>query len=255
MTLLCLDCGNTRLKWGLNQNDRWLEQGALPLTEIRRLPETLSPLPRPERAIACNVAGALAGEAIAAVAEALAAPLSWARSRAEQCGVRNSYDVPSSLGADRWAALIGARSVHRGACLVVNAGTATTIDVLDAKSVFRGGLILPGIDLMRAVLAGNTAQLPLAAGVFRDLPRNTADAIASGSLQATAGAIERMFARLSGQAGAICLLSGGAAENLAPLLDIPLLRIDNLVLEGLVQLADEQGLTPAWDTRPENFRT
>lgn len=255
MTLLCLDCGNTRLKWGLNQNGRWLERGALPLTEINLLPETLFSLPRAGRAIACNVAGALAGEAIAAVAGALAVPLSWVSSRAEQCGVKNSYDVPSRLGADRWAALIGARRVHQGACLVVNAGTATTIDALDAESVFRGGLILPGIDLMRAALAGNTAQLPLAEGTFSVLPRNTADAIVSGSLQATAGAIERMFAQLSGQAGAICLLSGGAAENLAPLLDIPLLRIDNLVLEGLVQLADEQGSTLAREPCPKYFRT
>ncbi len=240
MTLLCLDCGNTRLKWGLNQNGRWLERGILPLTGIRLLPEALSALPHPGRMIACNVAGGQAGEAIEAVAEALGVPLSWAVSRAEQCGVMNSYDTPSCLGADRWAALIGARNLHRGACLVVNAGTATTIDVLDAGGVFRGGLILPGIDLMRAALAGNTAQLPLADGLFSALPRNTADAIVSGSLQATAGAIERMYEQLGGRAGALCLLSGGAAENLAPLLDIPLLCIDNLVLEGLVRLAGEQ---------------
>ncbi len=240
MTLLCLDCGNTRLKWGLHSNGLWLERGALPLTGIGQLPETIFSLPRPTRAIACNVAGMQPGEAIVAVAEVLALPLAWVSSQGEECGVKNAYDVPTSLGADRWAALIGAHSVHRGACLVVNAGTATTIDVLDAECVFRGGLILPGIDLMRAALAGNTAQLPLAVGRFDALPRNTEDAIASGALQATAGAIERMYARLAGQAGAICLLSGGAAENLAPLLDIPLLCIDNLVLEGLAQLADKQ---------------
>ena len=239
MTLLCLDCGNTRLKWGLNEDGRWLQQGALILDEIGLLPELLSPLPHPGRAIACNVAGDQAGRAIAALADALALPLLWAGSRAEQCAVKNSYDSPSQLGCDRWAALIGARGVHQGACLVVTAGTATTIDVLDAGGVFQGGLILPGVDLMRAALAGNTAQLPLAEGRFSALPRNTADAIASGSLQATAGAIERMFAQFAGQDGAICLLSGGAAENVAPLLDIPLLRIDNLVLEGLVHLADE----------------
>lgn len=237
MTLLCLDCGNTRLKWGLNESGRWLERGALPLAEIGLLPEALSSLPRPGRAIACNVAGAQAGDAIAAVAAALAVPLFWAESRAEQCGVKNSYNDPAQLGADRWAALIGARGLHQGACLVVNAGTATTIDVLDAQGVFQGGLILPGVELMRAALARNTAQLPLADGGFSALPRNTADAIASGSLQATAGAIERMFAQISGQANAICLLSGGAAQALQPLLDLPLQAIDNLVLEGLVRQA------------------
>ena len=152
---------------------------------------------------------------------------------AEQCGVKNGYQDPAQLGADRWAGLIGAHRLHEGACLVVNAGTATTIDVLDAGGVFQGGVILPGVYLMRRALAGNTAQLLLTAGEYKALPRNTADAIASGCLLASAAAIERMFVRVSGQSGAVCLLSGGAADSLSPLLDIPLLRIDNLVLEGL----------------------
>lgn len=239
MTLLCLDCGNTRLKWGLNEHAQWLEQGALPLADIGQLPRALAALPRPLRVIACNVAGARAGHAIEAVAAALAVPLFWASSRAEQCGVRNAYEDPGRLGADRWAALVGARAQQRGACLVVNSGTATTIDVLDAAGVFQGGLILPGIDLMRATLADNTAQLPHAAGQFKTLPRNTEDAIASGCLQATAGAIERMFVQLADQPGAVCLLSGGAAENLAPLLGIPFLGSDNLVLQGLARMDAE----------------
>jgi len=239
VTLLCLDCGNTRLKWGLNEHGRWLAQGALPLAEIDQLPSVLATLPRPRRALACNVAGEWAGHAIEVVAATLAVPLLWAGSRTEQCGVKNSYEDPERLGADRWAALVGARAQHRGACLVVNAGTATTIDMLDAVGVFQGGLILPGIDLMRAALAGNTAQLPLAAGEFKALPRNTEDAIVSGCLQATAGAIERMFAQLADQPGAVCLLSGGAAENLAPLLGIPCLGSDNLVLQGLARMDGE----------------
>jgi type III pantothenate kinase len=76
--------------------------------------------------------------------------------------------------------------------------------------VFRGGLILPGFDLMRAALARNTAQLPLAEGVFRAAPRNTSDAIFSGCLQAQLGAVERMFAGIAAEAGARCLLTGGA---------------------------------------------
>ena len=239
MTALCLDCGNTRLKWGLYARARWLGHGALPLADIGQLPHTLAALPRPLRVIACNVAGERAGRAIEDVAAALALPLVWAASRAQQCGVKNSYENPGQLGADRWAALVGARAQRLGACLVVNAGTATTIDVLDGAGVFQGGLILPGIDLMRAALAGNTAQLPLATGEFKTVPRNTEDAIVSGCLQATAGAIERMFAQLADQPDAVCLLSGGAAENLAPLLGIPFLGSDNLVLQGLARMDRE----------------
>jgi type III pantothenate kinase len=122
---------------------------------------------------------------------------------------------------------------------VVMAGTATTIDVLDAAGHFRGGLILPGLDLMRKSLARNTAGLPEARGAYRDLPTNTDDAIVSGALHATLGAIERMAEQVCRPASAdFCvLLSGGAADMLAPHLDLPLQRVDNLVLEGLARVA------------------
>jgi len=245
--LLCIDCGNTRLKWGMYGNlpgsnssgRQWLAQGALVLAEVGRLPEEIQALPRPTRIIACNVAGATTRAGIDACAAVIGSPLVWNESHAEQCGVHNGYEDPAQLGADRWAALIGAHHAHAGACLVVNAGTATTADVLDAAGIFQGGIILPGVDLMRTALAHNTARLPLAAGDFQPLPRNTRSAIASGCLQATAGAVGRMFAPLAAQEDAICLLSGGAADSFAALLDIPLRRIDNLVLEGLARIADE----------------
>ncbi|MBI3525489.1 MAG: type III pantothenate kinase [Betaproteobacteria bacterium] len=243
--ILCIDCGNTRLKWGLYDGDgrRWLEQGALALAGIERLPGLLACLPPPARVIACNVASDEAGAAVEAAITAMAgiAPglsLVWAKSRQEQCGVKNTYDDPAQLGPDRWAALIGARHMHAGPCLVVNAGTATTVDVLDAAGVFRGGLILPGVSLMQTALASDTARLPLATGRFSPLPRNTADAIASGALQATVGAISRMFAPVAASPAALCLLSGGAADPLEALLEevTPLKRVDNLVLAGLAQM-------------------
>jgi type III pantothenate kinase len=156
-----------------------------------------------------------------------------------QCGVRNLYEEPQRLGADRWAALIAARHLHPGAALVVCAGTATTADILDHEGTFQGGLILPGLDLMLQSLARNTAQLPLAVGRFAGLPRNTADAIVSGCLHAQAGAIERMFAQVASYPDAICLVSGGAAPQLFDLLRIPKRQAANLVLEGLVRIGQE----------------
>ena len=112
------------------------------------------------------------------------------------------------------------------------------MDLLDATGLFRGGLILPGFDLMRAALARNTAQLPLADGVFRAEPRNTMDAIVSGCLQAQLGAVDRMFSSIAAEPGARCLLTGGAAERLAAHLNIPFQLADNLILSGLVRYAD-----------------
>lgn len=234
--ILAIDCGNTRLKWGVHDGAAWLAQGPLDYADLSGLAGLLRSQPRAGRAVVANVAGARVGELVGAALAELQIAALWVRGRAEQCGVRNLYDDPEQLGADRWAALIGARELHPAPCLVVCAGTATTADVLDADGNFQGGLILPGVDLMRQALARNTAQLPLAEGKFAGLPRNTADAIASGCLQAQAGAVERMFAQVAANPGALCLVSGGAAAQFHDLLRIPKRQVDNLVLEGLARI-------------------
>lgn len=235
--ILLLDAGNTRLKWGLRQGGAWLAQGALERERIGELPHCLPVGVRLQRILFCNVAGP---EVAAAVAQALA-PLSPGletfTATASRAGVRNGYDRPGQLGADRWAALIGAWGLVGDACLVVSAGTALTVDVLGRESgwgVFRGGLILPGFDLMRGALATKTAQLHLAAGHYADLPGNTDDAIVSGCLHALAGAVERLGRQLPPEAP--WLLSGGSADLLAPHLSGPVRRVENLVLEGLARV-------------------
>lgn len=235
--ILCLDCGNTRLKWGLHKGGLWLASGALPHAGIARLPEQLPAGCMPQAVVGCNVAGI---ERAGQIEVALSRPVAWISSKDAQCGVVSGYEVPASLGVDRWAALIGARALHRGAALVVMAGTATTIDVLDAEGRHQGGLILPGINLMTSALATGTAQLPLADGAYRPLPRNTHDAIFSGAIQATLGAIQRMYAVLPPDQEALCLLAGGAAGSLQAHLGLPCRRIDTLVLEGLACIAAEQ---------------
>ncbi len=232
--LLCLDAGNTRLKYGLRDGAEWRVQGALDYAEVATLPQRLQA--PPARIIACNVAGDPARRHIETLAAQLRVPLDWLTSSASACDVSNAYDNPQQLGSDRWAGLIGARALHGGPCLVVMAGTATTIDVLDARGRFRGGLILPGLALMRYALAQNTADLPKARGRYRTLATNTDDAIVSGALHATLGAIERL--RASQEAGLACLLSGGAAVELVPHMTHPYRVIDNLVLEGLARFGE-----------------
>lgn len=232
-TLLCLDAGNTRLKYGLFEDDGWRVQGALNHEAVDSLIEQLPA--QPARIVACNVAGEAMRLRIDALAGKLGLPLTWLASTRAACGVTNGYDTPGQLGADRWAALIGARALHAGSCVVVMAGTATTIDTLDDKGFFRGGLILPGLNMMRAALARNTADLPHAAGHYRPQPTNTGDAIVSGAIHATLGAIDRVRTTLGGDA--LCLLSGGAAGELAPHLQAPCRLIDHLVLEGLARFA------------------
>ena len=242
--MIAIDAGNTRIKWGIHDGEAWLERGALPTGEVEKLAVLVACWPESAQVVACNVAGEAVERAVEKALSPRFAPPLWLRSSAEQCGVRNGYEEHWRLGADRWAALIAARGQQlaqkAGDFLVVCAGTATTVDWLDASGLFRGGLILPGIDLMRASLARNTAQLPAAAGEFRDEPRSTVDAIASGCLHAQIGAIERMYGRLPVESMPVCLLTGGAAEKIAPHLAVPFQFSEHLILDGLVRFASSQ---------------
>jgi type III pantothenate kinase len=105
--------------------------------------------------------------------------------------------------------------------------------------VFLGGLIIPGLDLMRASLAGNTAQLELRDGVFQYFPECTENAIVSGAVNALCGAIERMlrFMQESGELVPFVALSGGAVAWLQERLNARVELVDNLVLEGLLRIA------------------
>ena len=240
--ILLIDAGNTRVKWRVvtaSEPLQAVDEGALAHDRLAALTTALAAVrsrhPGLRRAFGCNVAGTEVAATIARACTGLA--LDWLRPSAACCGVRNLYEDPARLGADRWAALIGARRLHPHACLVVSAGTATTVDLLAADGDFLGGLILPGVELMQQALAHGTAQLPLAEGRFTPTPRRTVDAIRSGCLQAQAGAVERMFRQIASEPQALCLLGGGAADSFAGLLEIPLRRVDNLALSGLGALA------------------
>ena len=239
--ILLLDIGNTRIKWALHGSAD-LHAGAQPTAEDTPLP----PLREHAGAIRSIIASNVAGSEVAARLSAQLAglgPIEWIRSEREQCGVSNFYDH-EQLGSDRWASLIGARALHRGPCLVITAGTATTIDHLDAEGHFQGGVIVPGLSLMHSSLSRNTAQLDERAGHCVAQPRNTADAIATGCMAAQAGAIAQRFASLALLPDACCLLSGGAAPAIVPHLGaLPVRQINNLVLHGLARIADARSST------------
>ena len=230
--MLLIDAGNSRIKWALAGITGWQQQGVLELADATTLPQQFATLPAPARILVSNVAGEVVAQQIRVACAGWQQSVEFIAARAEQCGVRNSYQQPEQLGSDRWAALIAAWQQARSTCLVVHCGTATTVDALSGTGEFMGGLILPGVALMRQSLKQATSELAVANGVWRKFPRNTADAVASGAIAATCGAVRAQYESL-GVAGACCLLAGGAADLIAPHLDMPLERADNLVLRGL----------------------
>jgi len=235
--ILAVDCGNSRLKWGLHENGGWRKTGAVPLSEMGRLEKSWRRLVAADKVVVANVAGRSVRNRLETLFARRSMVPAWVKAKRHECGVTNGYGRPDQLGPDRWAALIGAWSILRGPCLVVTAGTATTVDVLRGDGRFVGGVILPGLDLMKRSLTRGTAELPFARGRFSAEPRNTADAIETGCLLAQAGAIERAFATM--EPGAACVLAGGAARRIARHLNIPVRLVDNLVLEGLVRISQD----------------
>ncbi len=232
--MLLLDVGNSRCKWVLVRNGVWSHQGVVGNTEWMALQQAFAALPQPARILISNVAGEAMAQRLRGICSMWDCVLEFVQSGAEQCGVRNGYQQPQRLGSDRWLALIAAWQRLHGACLVVNCGTATTVDALSAHGEFLGGLILPGVELMRRSLAANTAQLPAEPGALQDFPRNTADAIHSGVVRATLGAIRHQYGLLQARGGAVhCLVGGGAAAEVLPYLELPAEQMDNLVLQGL----------------------
>jgi len=237
--ILAIDAGNSRVKWGWHDGGGWSSLATVSLIEFAAANHDINPFAatheNPVRIVISNVAGDGAHQLLINWTSIFEAEPLWLKGEAERCGVTSRYERPEQLGPDRWAALIAARALHQGPCLVVNAGTATTADVLSAQGEFLGGLILPGVDLMRFVLHEHTGRLPLQEGRFVQTPRNTIDAIESGCRHAQAGAVERML-RVAGE-GALCLVSGGAGKALVEQLGIPCRYVENLVLEGLARIA------------------
>ena len=237
--ILAIDAGNSRVKWGWHDGRGWSSLSTVSLIEFAAANHDINPFAatheNPQQIVISNVAGEGAHQLLINWTRIFDAEPLWLKGEAERCGVTSRYERPEQLGPDRWAALVAARALHSGACLVVNAGTATTADVLSAEGEFLGGLILPGVDLMRFVLHEHTGRLPLQEGRFVRTPRNTIDAIETGCRHAQAGAVERMF-RVAGT-GAQCLVSGGAGKALIEQLGIPCRYVENLVLEGLARIA------------------
>ncbi len=245
--ILAIDAGNSRVKWGWLEPDgadgrRWASIATVSLIEFAAASDHVNPFSvtheDPERIIISNVAGDGAHQLLVNWTSIFDVEPIWLHAESERCGVKNGYEHPEVLGADRWAALIAARALHHGAALVVNAGTATTVDMLTADGLFVGGAILPGVELMRFVLHEHTGRLPMADGAYRDAPRNTLDAIETGCRHAQAGAVERMYRVFRDVAPApLCIVAGGAGRALVDQLTMPRRYVENLVLDGLAHIA------------------
>ena len=261
---LVFDLGNTRLKWAAvestqNISDRnkklWAYSGSIS-TKSFQSPELRTELsdyisktlPKPSAIGFCCVAGDIAIENLRSLFPQWQ-DLEWKQFTGSSPyeGLRTLYQDPSKLGADRWAALIGARALSSTNTLVINAGTATTIDLLGGNGVHYGGWILPGLSLMQESLQQNTAQLPLIVRANKPKAQasfgsTTDEAITGGCDAAQMGAIllAVYLAKAMNHPVERIWLDGGNAKILEneikqfpELAVLPVEPIEGLVLRGL----------------------
>lgn len=250
MAKLLVDIGNTRLKFARSSAGRQQRMRAVEHRgSERRLAAALrASVGKVDEVVAVSVAGAAMEQRLRrVVSRVLRVPIRFVRSTTAAAGMTIGYREPWRLGADRWVALVGARSIGNGlrAVLVVDVGTAMTIDLVDSAGLHRGGAIVPGPELMTQSLLTQTRGIRARAsaprrqrssGLFAD---NTRAGIEAGAKHAAAALIDRAMLearRLLGSRPQL-VLTGGAADQLAPLLNCPAELVPDLVLRGLARFA------------------
>ncbi|MEX0964294.1 MAG: type III pantothenate kinase [Pseudohongiellaceae bacterium] len=151
-------------------------------------------------------------------------------------GVTNRYADVSRLGIDRWLAMLAAYRKANGACMVIDSGTAFTVDVVDAQGLHLGGYIIPGLGLMRASLEANTAIRLTAdySTCSQQLGHSTDEAVFNGTVSALLATIRQLILTVPGKGGIKIYFAGGDAQLLHDLAGIEGSEIArSLVLDGL----------------------
>lgn len=248
MKALLLDVGNSYLKWGVADRAKISRTGSIAQQKIREqgLGVVTSRLPRRVDAVmASNVAGASFATRLAGLIGAhCGCDVHFAKTLRSGFGVSNYYSQPRRMGVDRWVAMIGAWAELHKACMIVDAGTAVTIDAIDATGQHLGGQIFPGVQVMARSLATATSDIPIvtpkkSAGLdgMKMFAANTRDAVSNGTVTAVVGAVERSFSTLSKHTRRPALvLTGGDASRILTALGKKPLHRPHLVLQGLLHM-------------------
>lgn len=241
MTVL-VDLGNSRLKWAVLQRNGELSAMRATAPERIQIPGLRAGVP--------VLAVSVAKESVRARFESMVRKATgfaprFVQSEAQRHGLINGYRDAWRLGADRWVAMVGARALfpRAPALLVVDVGTATTIDLVTRDGRHHGGLILPGPEMMINSLLGQTGGIARRAkGEAQSEPgdffaRDTRAAVQLGATQSVIAMIERARreARATMGSNPKVILTGGGASEIAKDLKYAHSRVDDLVLQGLVQ--------------------
>lgn len=241
---LLVDIGNSRLKWGIESDQEITQNKALFHQSInfsQHLAKDWQALVSPKILAIASVSSNAVRLKVTRLAQQLWKDIKIiiAKSAFKEFGVQNSYLQPEKLGVDRWLALIAGYNHYQQALWVVDCGTAITIDFINAQGQHQGGLISPGLQLMKTALSTHTATLNFSKEKRYNLglANQTNQAIFNGTLYATTGLIEQAINQKSLKP--IIILTGGDAQIIAKNLSFPVIIEPNLVLKGLALLTQK----------------
>lgn len=250
MTYFLLDIGNSRIKWasttgngklsnvgGANYSGKNAQAFAQQYWDLAEPPDAVM--------ISC-VASLKFGDQVSTwIEQTWGITPKIVVSPAQGWGVHNAYLDPSKLGADRWAALVAARQRTQRPCCVVDCGTALTVDILAADGAHQGGLIVPGLTLMRESLFKGTARVKAPQGSKNTsqatsiLAHDTFGAVNGGTLYSLVAFVDRVVSDVEQEVGHKIerILTGGDGPAVLSLLAGHYDHVPELVLEGLAVMA------------------
>lgn len=252
MSFLLIDNGNSRLKWAMASTTGELLQVRTVVIDST-LDTSWDECEAPERIWITSVGSEQHKQKLKDIfekkwkmtAEFIISPSSGS-------GITNAYKEPGRLGSDRWAAMVAAYHAVQSAVLVVDAGTALTIDAVNDQGQHLGGLILPGFELMpKALVTGTNINFEINADPSNASVKSadffgcsTEQAIAFATQHALSGLIDRAFYQLDERLAAskssgkpACYLTGGDAVQIKDTLQCPYVLEPSLVLKGLALIA------------------
>ena len=227
---ILVDAGNTSIKWQLRDGGEAVADGQGDLSALRDWVAALDDSEQYAVAVSCVKNDTYAHEIGRAFESLGSATLHFAKSSATFAGVRNAYDEPQSLGVDRWLALLAVKARGQNSAVIIDVGTACTIDVLE-NGQHLGGYIFPGMALARNALVANTDRIRFSkdSEPSTSLGTDTAGCVLSGIWLTLLASCQTVIDRFP---NATVYLTGGSAPELV-VLGLDAQRVDGLVFDGL----------------------
>lgn len=236
MTELELDAGNTFIKWRICDDGVAGPQQRCLTDEIKRhalqIPQHWLQV---DRVRYVSVAGEKVNHWLNQTFLKYSIPCYQALVKAESCGLKNAYQNPTQMGADRWVAMLAAwQQLHDSFC-VIDAGSAITIDWVDKEGQHLGGYILPGLTMLKKSLLGQTAQVRWQehqhSGLIKP-GKSTAECVEQGCRYQLAAMMKQLERDCKALEITNIWLTGGDAVDLLPWLTAaeyhPVLVLDGL---------------------------